>query len=857
MRNRAAAALFACALASPAFAQTLQPFAILAGPPSAPVEVEADSMTYGYDKKVLHLEGHVVAKRGAAILRAGSGLYDRDGGKLTLSGGVLGVQGRQVFLADAALVDLNARTAEFRAKAGAGATDTTDMAVLYLKEQTANPDSPKAGKNALVLWGRTVQERPDGSYTAKDVILTPCDCAGEPDYELRADDAVLDKDRARLHGTHLHFPHVTLPLFPLSLPLTNRQWGLLAPQFGFSGVAGFGFAQPLFLPLGDSYDLTLTPGFFTGGRNSAAPGQAVLYGSAIGARNIKGPRLGTEFRYAPAEGTSGSLSFDAFYDADQHQRASPNSDPPIAGEVPSNDGRGLAGVRGVAHLLHRTEKGATAFAVQGTVATDTMVVQDAEPTSVDRFTDFLRTDAGLWRARGATTLGLDATFLQDVRILDANEPDRRLFGSERRSTFQRLPSAFAQVAPEPLGPFSFSLEASAAQFAPFAGPDANERSTGFAPTDLGGPSAQPQNDGDLSRAPGLRADFAPRFGWSLQRAPFDLRLDLGGRADGYVLYGYPDRDHARAYGDAFVLLGLPLERRFGATLHRIEPQVELRAVTPSLLAGGPPIGDPADAGGARYARAVASAQQTVFPGAATPAGAASGVPSARRSYDEVDGAAPSTGEVEAVFSLAQALWAKSGKTAVRWLRLDLQQDVLFGSGGGGRRLGEGSATFGLQYAFAVLNGIVRYDWDLAALSTISAGAGLHDARGDEIHGSLLLLRGASSERLRAGIDELFAAAQLAALPGSLVGSVGGGASAALPGNLRLGYDGSKFISTSNTIAPGQADMVHALSLAYDTPCHCATVALGVAQPFHGGTRIGPPSVHFVLDLKSLGSFATF
>ncbi|HEY2031167.1 MAG TPA: hypothetical protein VGH20_18375 [Myxococcales bacterium] len=850
-----AAALFVAVLASPVVAQSLQPFAVLAGPADAPVEVEADSMTYGYDKKVLHLEGHVVAKRGAAVLRAGSGLYDREAGKLTLSGGVLGVQGRQVFLADEAFVDLNAHSGQFHSKATAG--DTSDMAVLYLKEQSANPAAPTTGKNALILWGKTVTQRPDGSYAAKHVILTPCDCKGEPDYELRADDAVLDGDRAHLSGTQLHFPHVTLPLFPLSLPLTNRQWGLLAPQFGFSGVAGFGFAQPLFLPLGESYDLTLTPGFFTGGRNSAAAG-AEQYSSALGHRNIKGPRLGAELRYAPIEGTSGSISIDAFYDADQHQLARPNSDPPIAGETASNDGRGLGGVRGVAHLLHRTEKGATTFAVQGAIATDTMVVQDAEPTSIDRFTDFLRTDAGLWRASGATTLGLDASFLQDVRVLDPNEPDRRLFGSERRTTFQRLPSAFAQVAPEAFGPFSFSMEASAAQFAPFAGPDASERSTGFAPTDLGAPSAQSQQDLELARAPGLRADFAPRLRWALpQGVPVDLRLDVGGRADGYALYGYPDRDHARAYADAGVLLGLPLERRFGATLHRIEPQIELRAITPSLLSGGPPIGDPADGGGAHYSSAVASAEQDVFAGALTPHGGATGVPSARRAYDEIDFAAPSTGAVEAVFSLDQALWMKSGKTAVRWLRLDLQQEVLLGSGGGGRRLGEGSAALGLQYAFAALNGTVSYDWDISALSTISLGLSVHDARTDEIHGSLLLLRGASSERLRAGVDELFAAARLAALPGSLAGSVGGGASAALPANLRLGYEGSKFISPDNTIPQGQPDMGHALNLLYDTPCHCAAVALGVTQPFHGGTRIGPPSVHFVLDLKSLGSFSTF
>src|SRR3954464_9953200 len=110
-RRTAIAALLASAWSWPASAQGLQPFAPLAGPADAPVEIEADQMTYGYDKQVLLLEGHVVARRGDGILRAGAGVFDRAPGTLILSGGVLGVQGRQVFLADQAFVDLNARTA--------------------------------------------------------------------------------------------------------------------------------------------------------------------------------------------------------------------------------------------------------------------------------------------------------------------------------------------------------------------------------------------------------------------------------------------------------------------------------------------------------------------------------------------------------------------------------------------------------------------------------------------------------------------------------------------------------------------------------------------------------------------------
>jgi LPS-assembly protein len=867
-RRIASAALLASALSLPARPQSLQPFAALAGPADAPIEIDADVMTYGYDRKVLHLDGHVVARRGSGILRAGSGLYDRENGKLTLTGGVLGVQGRQVFLADAAFVDLNARTAEL-----VGGKEQGGMAVLYLKELPANPDNPKAGKNALILHGRTVQQRADGGYSAQNIVLTPCDCVGEPDYELLADEARLEGDRAHLSGTHIHFPHVTLPLFPLSLPLTNRQWGLLAPQFGFSNVGGFVFSQPVFLPLGDSYDLTLTPGFFTGGTNAAATtpaklGETLQYPAAIGARNIKGPRMGIEWRYAPVEGTSGSIGLDLFYDLDQYQSLAA-IDPPVGGATPASPGRGLDGLRGVAHLLHRSEGEAGTFAVQGTVATDVMAVPDAEPTSVDRWADNLRTDVGFWRARGATTLGLDATFLQDVKVPDANEPDRRLFGDERRSTFQRLPALFAQVAPIPVGPMTFSLEMGAVHFAPFAGPDANEMSTGFAPTDQGAQLSQPLNAGDVARSQTVRGDIAPRLTWAAPASfPVDLRLQAGGRADGYVAIDHPDRDHARAYLDVDALIALPLERRFGATLHRIEPRFELRGITPSMQSGGPPIGDPADAGGAQYASAINRAQQNLAP-CVVPAGSAPGacsatatnpifgVPSARRPFDEIDGAAPSTGAVEAVFGLDQSLWRKTGKTATRWLGLNLTQDVLLGSGGGGGRVGEGSAMASYVGTFAAASAVLRYDWDLRVISAIIANLSAHDARYDEVHGGLTFLRGSSSERLRAGIDELFAAAKLNALAGSLTGSLGGGASAPLPANLRLGYEVSRYLSPDQPVPAGQANFTHTFNLTYDTPCHCATIGLGVAFLFHDTTRIGAPNVRFVLDLKSLGSFATF
>src|SRR5690348_8485048 len=98
-----------------------------------------------WEPRVMRLDGHVVARRAGGILRAGWGVLDRSAGVLKLEGGVLGIQGRQVFLADAAVVDLNARTADMR------------DAVLFLKTRPPNPDAPRAGANSLIVHGSRVR----------------------------------------------------------------------------------------------------------------------------------------------------------------------------------------------------------------------------------------------------------------------------------------------------------------------------------------------------------------------------------------------------------------------------------------------------------------------------------------------------------------------------------------------------------------------------------------------------------------------------------------------------------------------------------------------------------------------------
>lgn len=817
------------------------------------VLVEADNLFYDGDARTLRLEGHVVATRGEGVLRAARGVLDRKANTLFLEGGVLGVQGREVFLADSALVDLTARSASLT------------HAVLFLKDRaaaaslSAGVDRATArgtGKNALTLTGSRVKRLEGGKILAEDVSMTPCDCAGEPDYQLTSPSVLIDGDRAQLSSPHLHLLGANLPLLiPLSLPLTDRQSGLLFPPVGFLPITGFGTAIPIFLTLGRSWDLTLAPGYYAG--TSPAQSTAGVYDPSQLARTVRGPRLGGELRYAPAEGTRGSLQLDLFYDQDQ--RESP-AVPGVSGEAGSSAGRGFAGLRGVAHLSHRTDLGATTFAVQGTIASDAMAVSDTEPGQLERALDTLRTDLGLWHLAGPLTLGADATLLQDIHLANAAAPDRRLFGDERRATFDRLPALFAQLAPVNLGPFELLGEASAVRYQPLAAIDPQEALTGFGPTDRISAGVPPPLGFDASRGKTTRFDLSPRISLPIAPwLPFATRLEVGARADAWLFDDHPERNRRQLYGLADLRTSTVLERSYGSYLHTITPSAELRAITRPLASGGVPIGDPADAGGASSAASASAAQQGVYPGDTQRDGTqtALGVPGLRRAYDELDGAAPSTGALQGNLGLSQSLWLRGakGRAPNRLIRFDLLQDLLFATAGGRARVGEGSLLTSLPVPFGNANFQVRYDWAARQITALLGSLSLRDARNDEVHGGFSVLRRGGTERLRAGLDELFATALLSTSPGTLTGTAGAGASVAVPiarQGLRFGYDLLRFLG----VAAPQATFIHTASLGYDTPCHCAGFQVSLALHAGNGAPL-QPIFHFMLDLKALGSFASF
>jgi LPS-assembly protein len=861
MRRRAAiAALFLCAASSPARPQA----GSAAISQEEEVELTADRIIYDWEQRKLLLEGHVVATRGPGILRAARGSLDRRTGILHLEGGVLAVQGRQVLVAESAVVDLESRSADL------------GSATMFLKDRTAPPPSlltdraavRGTGKNALILTGKRIRRLPSGALLAEDVTMTPCDCAGQPDFELASPSVVIDDDRARLSSPRLGLLGASVPLLlPLSLPLTERQSGLLFPPLQYSAITGFGTEVPLFLTLGRSYDATVAPGFFTGsgGHTSEAPG----------ARGVVGPRLGLQFRYAPIEHTGGQIDLDLVKDLKaKDSPGDPNQalayqigGSTFPGELPSAPGRGIDGVRGVLRFTHRTDADGWVAAAQGSLATDNMYLQDTELRELDRFLDALRTDAGIVRTLGPAAAGVDTTLLFDVRASNPGAPDRRLFGEERRATFQRLPSVFGQLAPARAGPFAFSAELSAARFAPFTGLDPRERDTGFGPTDLGAANAGPVAVTDplgLGRAPAVRFDASPHLSWSASGLPVLLAADIGARADAWLFDEASGRNRQRVYGIASARAGVSLQRSFGTFLHTVEPDLEVRWITRALRSGGPPVGDPFDAGGPGFASDPQASQQGLAAGLASRSdlqhqfAQVLGVPASRRSYDELDGAAPEEGETLATVRVAQAIWTRpaAGRAPGRLISLELRQNFVLHAGDQGFRVGESGGSLGFGLGPFGLSAGAQYDWNLHALTLLGGSVSARDARGDEAHGGLSLQRGAASERIRAGIDELFAAARVAADPGLLFGSAGFGGSSALPlqkQGLRVSYDASHLLA-STQLPPGTADWTHRLALLYEPPCHCAALQVYASFPFSAGKLLKSPSIGFLLDLKSLGSF---
>jgi hypothetical protein len=808
-----------------------------AAPGEIPVDVEADHLTSGELPGVWILEGHVVAHRAGARLRSSRAVLDRGKNTLLLEGGVVAAQGNQLALADKALIDLTGKAADLGG------------AVLYIKEGT--PDlsgilEPQAargsGRNALTARASRAEQGAGGALSLREVIATPCDCAAQPDYVLLAGSALVKDDRARLTDVHLQLVGATVPFLPVSLPLLDRQSGMLAPQFSSNPAGGLRLGLPIFLVTGPQSDVTLTGAWHFGGGGAG--------------REMSGPHLTTELRSWPFASLKGALTLDLLQDLSAS--LSPGSAAAFAGERPTQAGRGFHGLRGSLALDEKLTLGTWTAGLEGTLYSDALFPSDTTRLPPG-FGDLSRIDLGLLHTEGPLSYGASAAVLQDVRADPAFGTstvtgDRRLFGSEARATPQRLPSPFVQLAPVRLGPLTLGGEASAASFfTPIA--SAQERATGFAPTDLdaaGTPPAAEPSGADLSRAGALRLDLAPRATLSLPAGlPVRGRLLLGGRADAWFHPARSGLDAQRLQAFADAEVSLLLARSFGPVLHTLEPRLQVRSLTPALLSGTAP-GDPADAGGFSKLVDPAASEYGLPFGAALASGTstASSVPAVRRAYDEIDGSAPPTGGSAASLSLRQALWTRpNGQGLRRALWLTLSQDWVLRDGAGSSRAADSSVLLGAEIDHATFVGEVRADPSTRRVGYTSAALQLSDARQDSLRVGVTAQRAAATDKIRAGIDELIATTRLALASGDFGGTLTAGAAWQIPVEVRGLFLSTDYTYWLNQQPAGYPSMRLAPAFNWRPPCGCAQLGVRLDFPLKPG---GAPDFNFVFDLKSLG-----
>ncbi|MBL8923986.1 MAG: LPS-assembly protein LptD [Myxococcaceae bacterium] len=475
---------------------------IAAAPASAePVEITltAERVLHDGQTKRTIAEGKAHLETAGAAIDAERIFYDQPRETVLAVGSVIArlVQGTAPTVMIGDVVELRlegeqvveAHVLDGRAFAKAGADPGRLLAATTLAE------ADRAGRSTMVMSGNHFVREDDG-WRMEDLELTPCDCdLNSPSWSIRTPEATLNKDADRVAVKWpvtwvKKLPLVKeLPVFGLpwlSLPLTDRATGLLFPKPGSTVLNGFSFEQPVFVTLGRSADLTLTPGYFFGGpqRTLEEPGRVGLFRSDLGRsfqstwRNgvndpspsnflqpfgIMGPRLLTEFRYVLSERAYGRATLGLLYDL-REQRDPGN--PALSIDRPR-------GLRGEASVFHLQDLG-RGFGARMELAaySDGNYQRDITPDVIVREAGYLRSTAALFHRGVDHLLTLDAVLRQDLTSgYDLFGRDVFLRGSvapkHGPNPIQRLPALTFALPLKPLvGPLAFDASADVVQQMP-------------------------------------------------------------------------------------------------------------------------------------------------------------------------------------------------------------------------------------------------------------------------------------------------------------------------------------------------------------------------------------------------------
>lgn len=233
---------------APARAQGLLGAAAPAAAPGGrdqPVYYQADSVDYDRDRGVVTLTGKVEFWQGDRVLMADKVTYNRATGVAAAIGNVVLLEpdGQTVFAEYAELTQ-----------------GMKDGVLSGLRALLA--EGGRLAANGVRRTDGRVNELSRAVYSTCD--LCPRDPSRAPLWQLRAREAIQDKDNKRIEyrDAVLDFwgiPVAYTPFLAHPDPTEKRASGILAPGFGYSKHLGAFLTVPYFWAIDDSSDATITP----------------------------------------------------------------------------------------------------------------------------------------------------------------------------------------------------------------------------------------------------------------------------------------------------------------------------------------------------------------------------------------------------------------------------------------------------------------------------------------------------------------------------------------------------------------------------------------------------------------------
>jgi LPS-assembly protein len=204
------------------------------------IHIESDDASIDSEGHAV-VNGRVIVRQDARTVAADSMTYDRDTGKLTVTGKV------------------DFEDPKLRIKSESGDYDAL-----------AGADFDKANFQILERNGRGFAQKmsatPDGKISLDQVRYTTCP-VGNEDWMLQASSINMDTttEEGVGRGVVMRFKDVPIFYTPyISFPLGDeRKSGLLFPSFGHSGTNGYQIDIPYYFNLAPNYDLTLTPSYLS------------------------------------------------------------------------------------------------------------------------------------------------------------------------------------------------------------------------------------------------------------------------------------------------------------------------------------------------------------------------------------------------------------------------------------------------------------------------------------------------------------------------------------------------------------------------------------------------------------------